>query len=85
MQDFDIAPYGISESEAVMVDPQQRLLLEATASMLAAAVDSPVKQQQQQANTGVFVGISTPDYSDIKKVATPIGVYSATGTSSREE
>lgn len=61
-----------------MVDPQQRLLLEATANMLTAAAEGPVKQQLQP-DTGVFVGISTPDYSDMKKMASPIGVYSATG------
>lgn len=61
-----------------MVDPQQRLLLEAASSMLAAAA-APLQQLQQQRSVGVFVGISNPDYADLKKSATPIGVYSATG------
>jgi acyl transferase domain-containing protein len=29
---------------------------------------------------GAFVGISTPDYSDLKKALAPLGVYSATGS-----
>jgi acyl transferase domain-containing protein len=78
LQDFDAAPFGLSESEAVMVDPQQRLLLEAASGMLAAA-SAPLQQLQQQRAVGVFIGISNPDYADLKKSATPIGVYSATG------
>jgi acyl transferase domain-containing protein len=78
LQDFDAAPFGLSESEAIMVDPQQRLLLEAASGMLAAAA-VPLQQLQQQRAVGVFIGISNPDYADLKKNATPIGVYSATG------
>jgi len=59
-----------------MVDPQQRLLLEATASLLPAAAGTFALA----AAVGVFVGISNPDYANIKMAATPIGVYSATGT-----
>lgn len=79
LQDFDVAPFGLSESEAVMVDPQQRALLEAASSMLAAAAPPAQQRMIQQKDMGVFVGISNPDYSDIKKNATPISVYSATG------
>lgn len=75
MQDFDVEPFGLSLSEAVMVDPQQRLLLEATASMLPTAAGAGALA----AAVGVFVGISNPDYANIKTAATPIGVYSATG------
>lgn len=77
-QDFDPAAFSLSESEAIMIDPQQRLLLEATASMLSAS-KAAASHHQEQLDMGVFVGISTPDYSDLKKLATPIGVYSATG------
>lgn len=59
-----------------MVDPQQRLLLEATASLLPAAAGASLLASA----VGVFVGISNPDYANIKMAATPIGVYSATGT-----
>jgi acyl transferase domain-containing protein len=61
-----------------MIDPQQRVLLEAAAELLAARPQSSSTSRAGQ-GTGVFVGISTPDYADIKKAATPIGVYSATG------
>jgi hypothetical protein len=76
LQDFDVEPFGLSLWEAVMVDPQQRLLLEATASLLPAAAAA---LPSLAAAVGVFVGISNPDYSNIKTAATPIGVYSATG------
>jgi acyl carrier protein len=76
-QEFDVAPFGMSSSEAVMVDPQQRLLLEATAAMLAGA--GSVDSAALLGATGVFIGISNPDYGNIKMAATPIGVYSATG------
>jgi acyl transferase domain-containing protein len=32
---------------------------------------------------GTFVGISTPDYGELKRALTPIGVYSATGKTTR--
>jgi acyl transferase domain-containing protein len=75
VQEFDVEPFGLSITEAVMVDPQQRLLLEATASLLPAAAGTSALD----AAVGVFVGISNPDYANIKTAATPIGVYSATG------
>jgi hypothetical protein len=82
--DFDVAPFAMAESEAVMVDPQQRLLLEAAAQLVAAAPGDALAAATAAAgswvvDTGVFVGFSTPDYADLKKAATPIGVYSATG------
>lgn len=75
VQEFDVEPFGLSFSEAVMVDPQQRLLLEATASLLPSAAGTSALD----AAVGVFVGISNPDYANIKTAATPISVYSATG------
>lgn len=62
-----------------MMDPQQRLLLDAAASMFAATAAATIGVEQERQQVGVYVGISSPDYSDLKKVATPIGVYSATG------
>lgn len=85
VQLFDAGLFGLSEKEAVMVDPQQRMLLEAAFDMMSAAGPGTAQQPQQHpglkpAETGVFVGISTPDYADLKKLHTPIGVYSATGS-----
>jgi acyl transferase domain-containing protein len=77
---FDPAFFGITQREAAFVDPQQRLLLEATweALMDAGQQVDIVKGQ----DTGVFVGISTHDYSDIQQNDMGRGLaypYSATG------
>lgn len=78
-QDFDCTMFGLSATEAIMIDPQQRLLLEAGAHLLAASPAHNAPTRQLLSATGVFVGTSTPDYADVKKTFTPIGVYSATG------
>lgn len=75
VQEFDVEPFGLSLSEAIMVDPQQRLLLEATAALLPSAGGASALLGA----VGAFVGISNPDYANIKMSATPIGAYSATG------
>ena len=78
---FDAAAFATSESEAIVLDPQQRLLLESTYEVYsqhqgrAAAPLAPGKSP-----VGVFVGISTPDYADLGKAHTSIGVYTATGS-----
>ena len=53
-----------------------------SASGPGSASPSPLPHEQQR--WGVLVGISSPDYSDIKRVHTPIGVYSATGVCGQE-
>jgi acyl transferase domain-containing protein len=68
----------MARSEALMVDPQQRLLLEAGLQLQEAAAAAGTYGPAAGA-VGTYVGISTPDYADLKKQATPIGVYSATG------
>jgi acyl transferase domain-containing protein len=71
----------MSESEALMVVPQQRLLLEATGQLMGGVSGNVMGLGDAWFNqAGVFVGISNPDYADIKKAVMPIGVYSATGT-----
>ena len=60
---FDAAFFGISPREAASMDPQQRLLLEVAWEAIedsCQAVDD-----LSGSKTGVFVGISTHDYSDI--------------------
>ncbi len=83
---FDASAFGISAPEAAMMDPQQRLLMQLSWQALAAptAAAAPTGAAAGGAapgggRVGVFVGISTPDYADLKKAHAPIGVYSATG------
>jgi acyl transferase domain-containing protein len=81
LQDFDAGLFGMARAEALTVDPQQRLLLEAGHQLLAGAAAAGALAQPglDPSATGTYVGISTPDYADLKKAAAPIGVYSATG------
>lgn len=84
---FDASAFGLPVPEAAMMDPQQRLLLELGWEALQAAAGSAAggsgSSGAGSSSTGVFVGISTPDYADLKKAHSPIGVYSATGESAR--
>ena len=78
---FDPAFFGISPREAAFMDPQQRLLLETAWESIedAGFVTDPVAGS----NTGVFVGISTRDYSQIQVEfgdLTTIDSHSTTGT-----
>ena len=79
---FDAEAFATSDSEAEVLDPQQRLLLEST---LEAYRQHQGRAEEPQAFAskspiGVFVGISTPDYSDLGKAHSGIGVYTATGS-----
>ena len=60
---FDAEFFGISPREARQVDPQQRLLLETVWEALEDAGMAPTSMAG--AACGVFVGISTHDYSDM--------------------
>ena len=80
---FDAEFFGISPREAVRMDPQQRLLLEVVWEALE---DGGLPADRLAGSrTGVFIGISTHDYSDLQ--ANPanwqrVDTYSSTGTAS---
>ena len=77
---FDPEFFGMSPREAPYVDPQHRMLLEATWSAFEDA-GQPM-DIAAGSDTGVFVGISTTDYSTIQIVPGDVGgvdAYSATG------
>ena len=63
VETFDAAFFGISPREAVSLDPQQRLLLEMTWESLEHAGIAPSSLAGTRA--GIFVGISTLDYSNL--------------------
>jgi acyl transferase domain-containing protein len=61
---FEPSFFGISPREAAQMDPQQRLLLELTWHALEDAGISTGKISGS--STGVYIGASTTDYSDLR-------------------
>ncbi|MFN8382938.1 MAG: amino acid adenylation domain-containing protein [Anaerolineales bacterium] len=75
---FDTHFFGISPREATRMDPQQRLLLEVSWEALENAFIPPASLAGTR--TGVFVGISSNDYSRLQfDDAEKIDAYAGTG------
>ena len=76
---FDASLFGISPREAISIDPQQRWLLEMAWNALEDG-GQPVAAVGGS-NTGVFVGISTNDYSTLQGVEemSRVDLHFATG------
>ena len=81
LQEFDPEFFGISPREAISIDPQQRLLLEVSWEALENSGIIPKNLAGTQ--TGVFIGISSNDYSQqlLTREVDDIDAYLATGNS----
>jgi len=61
---FDAAFFGISPAEAIVMDPQQRILMDLAWKSLESAGIDPTSLAGS--DCGVFIGISTNDYSELQ-------------------
>ena len=76
---FDSFSFGISPMEAKYMDPQQRLLLELSYEALDDA--GQIKENLAGSKTGVFIGISVNEYSQLQ-FNDPLLISSHSGTGS---
>src|SRR5690606_36332220 len=60
---FDYELFGIPAREARMMDPQQRLLLQVSWEALE---DSGIPKERLGSTTGVFVGMQSNEYGDLR-------------------
>ena len=75
---FDPQFFAITPREAQSIDPQQRLLLEVSWSALEDAAIA--NGELAGSNTGVFIGISSSDYSQLRyHYGTEVDAYLGTG------
>ncbi|MGH6654242.1 MAG: beta-ketoacyl synthase N-terminal-like domain-containing protein, partial [Actinocrinis sp.] len=75
---FDARFFGISAREAERMDPQQRILLETAWHTLDDAAIAPTSLAGT--DTGVFVGISSHDYSELQMTRLDaVDIHGATG------
>jgi polyketide synthase PksL len=75
---FDALFFNISPQEAEFIDPQQRLLLETVWRLLEDA--GYTSRTLEAYKTGVFIGASTSDYSELFQKSKEVSAYVFSGT-----